>query len=433
LPAASEGYGAPTLGGARTSLSTLGAVPLSRSQGNSYASPEFRNRYANPESWDSEPGHKLDLWELQKALRPYQIDASVRDCGTEPAWNPDGLGIALEVRRNGEHVRASWRGLKRCDSVHACPTCNRRISLERAEVLQASVAAHRSARGDESLLMVTLTNAHRHDDSLAEMRRAQPRIWVYVKGHRRFRAWCKAHGGLVGQVRATEVTHGINGWHPHQHVLLYLGEDVSDTAREELEALVFELWCAGTIKYLGGRHLPTREHGVDVRPCYRDTYLCKMGLGLSMEIADPGTKSGIGLHRSIWQIAADIVRYGRPEDIALFQEYCAAMRGCRQLCWGRGKNDVRAIYGVTATEHREPEGEHWVFASLSEFEWSRIAEAGAERECCRAAEEAVRGSPERWRRVRNRFQLKSKGRAAPPRAPPLPETAGVLTITFGGR
>ena len=396
----------------------------SRSQGNSYASPERR---------DSEPGPKLDLWEVQKALRPHQIDASVRACGTEPAWNPDGPGISLEVRRNAGHVRASWGGLKRCDSVWACPTCNRRISLERAEILKATVAGHRAACGYDSLLMVTLTNAHRHGDELAKLRSAQPKIWAYVKGHRRFRSWCEAYGGLVGQVRATEVTHGVNGWHPHQHVVLYLGENVSDAAREELKALVFELWCAGTVKHLGERHLPSREHGIDVRPCYRDTYLCKMGLGLSMEIADPGTKSAIGLHRSPWQIASDIARYGRPEDIALWQEYCAAMRGCRQLCWGVGERDVRAIYGVEPTVEGEGEGEHWVFAWLSGSEWLRIAEAGAEWDCRRAAEEAVRGSPERWRRLRSRFRLKAKGRPNPPRSQPLPEPEGVLTITFGGR
>ena len=78
----------------------------------------------------------------------------------------------------------------------------------------------------------------------------------------------------------------------------------------------------------------------------------------------------------------------------LWHEYCEAMRGCRQLCRGTGDRDVRAIYGFTAPERDDPEGEDWVFASLSEFEWHRIAETGVECERCRAAEEAVRGSPE---------------------------------------
>ena len=70
--------------------------------------------------------------------------------------------------------------------------------------------------------VATFTLPHWHFDSLRKLRRACAAAWTKVIQGKRWKSEA-ARAGLVGNIRAAEVTHGwVNGWHSHLHVLVFL-------------------------------------------------------------------------------------------------------------------------------------------------------------------------------------------------------------------
>jgi len=120
-------------------------------------------------------------------------------------------------------------------------------------------------------------------------------------------------------VRALEVTFGVNGWHPHAHILL----NTSDWTEAE-RAVLAEEWS---------RALPGRTE-FDVAVVWslpivawqasRARYIAKLGA----ELAGVG-KLPKGGNQTPWQIARASLTDERAA--ALWSEYVAAMRGRRVL------------------------------------------------------------------------------------------------------
>jgi hypothetical protein len=195
--------------------------------------------------------------------------------------------------------------------------------------------------------------------------------------------------GIVGSVRAFEVTHGRNGWHPHLHILWLFKDEVPQEKKGEalpLELLrieddkgsrvewlfehrgwLVERWremvarnvgdCRANVKVRGravcthdecqAAHVaPDLTFGVSVVPLRRHDYIAKLGL----ELGDPGTKEGRRKGRTQWQIASDIAEHRRARDVVLWHIYCSAMKGARQLMWSRGLKQRYGIDEVTDDE-----------------------------------------------------------------------------------
>lgn len=157
-------------------------------------------------------------------------------------------------------------------------------------------------------------------------------------------AWRKVRqGGAIqriwtarvsASVRAAEVTHGKNGWHPHLHVVLRTTEWTEDQRERLLIA-----WQLQVERALGAECVPDDEHAIDwadpVELCkgedVADTqqrvfrYLFKLGL----EVTGAGKRGRRG-SRSAWQIAEDATR-GDAASVALWLEYCRATKGRRMI------------------------------------------------------------------------------------------------------
>ena len=111
---------------------------------------------------------------------------------------------------------------------------------------------------------VTLTVRHHQGDALA------PRLDVIARALRLCltgKPWMKrrARLGYVGAIRAVEVTHGRNGWHPHLHALLIFDDTLTKAERLDLKVWLHSRWATvlrrldlGTIN----------GHGVDVRAVF---------------------------------------------------------------------------------------------------------------------------------------------------------------------
>lgn len=234
----------------------------------------------------------------------------------------------VEVRRRGDGS-AFFAGVVRCGSVWECPVCSARVTSHRAAELRFHVGAHRATGGGCYLL--TLTTPHDQGDDLKPLRKAVSDSWRAVCSGRGWQEWRK-RAGLVGYVRAAEATHGPKGWHPHLHVLIFTAAPLTAQLHAELEAYVYERWCA-KIQAFGYRK-PSREHGVKLVESHQDDYIAK--LGLSDEVASGAFKTAREGRRSPLAILHDYDVHRRPRDLALWKEWCDGMRGARQLTWSKG-------------------------------------------------------------------------------------------------
>ena len=281
-------------------------------------------------------GRRGGKWWLAVGMRAYQpryitsrgtMESRVAKCHCVPVGRG---GVAVRVREGG----AAYAGLQTCGSVWACPHCAPRICAERAENITETVQAH----GQDRVLMMTLTIRHGMGDDLGRLRDGVAVAWGKMRGGKARTIW-DAQVGLVGMVRAMEVTHGVtHGWHPHLHILVFV-RDV-EAALASVPELV-QQWQSAVRRTLGEDQVPDAEHGLTLVPCHDAAYLAKLGL----EITFTRTKAAKHGNRSPWEIAVECVERGEARDVALWQTYARAFHGKCQLT---GLTKLRKCLGLGA-------------------------------------------------------------------------------------
>jgi hypothetical protein len=267
-----------------------------------------------------------------------QGESRVCVCGRKVA---PGL-VGVEVKR-AESGRAYFAGTVSCGSVWTCPPCAAKIARGRQTDVGALLEAHQRAGG--AGLFLTLTVPHDQGAPLRELRRIVARAWQGIQSGAQWLA-TKERCGIVGTVRALEVTHGRNGWHPHLHVLILCAGPLPDDAVEALHAGIVARWARAVVR--GGLRAPQGERCPLSRIYSHDAadYLAKISavLELTRWDAKQGRESG----RSPFQILAG-AGVGSARDVALWREWCDGIKGARQLTWSTG---LRARYqlGEEATD-----------------------------------------------------------------------------------
>lgn len=228
--------------------------------------------------------------------------------------------------------------------------CAPRIQRQRAEDLVALNTAHRAAGGH--VYMVTLTVPHDQGDDLKPMRKHVSAAWSRCINGAPWKRW-KERLGLVGTVRAMEVTHGPAGWHPHLHVALYTKAEVPNDLVKRLRSYLWCRWSLAVTKPTPSGQvwrMPHRTHGVVVSHLATDSkagavYLAKMGL--AAELVSGHTKKGRGQNRTPFQVLRDaslgVDRQKRQSDALVWREYTSGIAGARQISYSRG---LLALYGL---------------------------------------------------------------------------------------
>jgi Replication protein len=265
----------------------------------------------------------------QHAPRPGDRGSRVGACGRVRV----GGDVAAVLRGD----RCHYCGLVRCGSIWSCPCCSAQIRAERAGDVQHVVQWHVDQLGAQGAYLLTLTVRHRYGDALADLRGGITR--AYSKRFANGADWKRFLGrvGYTGSIRALEVTHGGNGWHPHLHVILLVR---NGAALERELVWLTEQWQRAVKAELGPAAEPDVVHAVDLRPCMRADYLAKLGLE---------ARNG---NRTPWEIAADLVERGEEEDRHLWRTWCEDMRGARMLTWSRG---LRTAAGLEEKEKDDQE------------------------------------------------------------------------------
>jgi hypothetical protein len=256
--------------------------------------------------------------------------------------------VGIEVWKS-RTVRDSvvYGGLQTCGSVWACPVCAAKISERRRVELLRAMEAHRDQGGD--VLLLTLTNPHKLGDSLAEAVERQALAMSRFNSARQgAKLWASID--CVGTVRAWEVTHGANGWHPHFHLLLFVrvGLDLA-----QLRQRCYALW-ANSCRLAG---LPVPEFmvsylkdgkvcaffGVDVQDGKAAAkYASKWGLESEMTKGHT-KKARAAKGRTPFDLLRDCLMDSDRQAVALFKEFAECFKGRRQLVWSKGLKDRFAL------------------------------------------------------------------------------------------
>lgn len=265
----------------------------------------------------------------------------------------DGAARALPVERvarcgrhahlghvsicNGEHG-AYFGGVVTCGSVWSCPVCAAKIAERRRQEVEETIKAHVAAGG--VVYMAAFTVPHQCIQTARELRSLVAGTWKKVISGSPWLRW-KARAGVVGSIRALEVTHGKNGWHPHLHVLFLFPGNLSEESAQEFGGFLFDRWARAVERRGYGWCNPSLWRFERTQETQRaGDYVTKWGA--DRELTQGHRKRAKGGGRTPWQILEGIAA-GSKADIMLFRDYAEAFKGARQLTWSRG---LRELYGL---------------------------------------------------------------------------------------
>lgn len=328
-----------------------------------------------PEGWES-AAHPLDGAAVPIARRVRPGEALTTPAAVDVYVSPDG----------GAH----YGGLHVCGSVHVCPVCAPKIAEVRRGELAAAIAAHGATGGQ--VLLITYTVAHALGDDLKSLLGDFLAALRSLRARRGYKA-LKAQFGVVGHIRALEVTHGASGWHPHVHELLFIAPtDRPCTIAAHIRRLLYAEWASAA----QARGLVTSAlHGLDVqhtRGAIGD-YIAKFGKfpatdsawGVEAELTKAHHKRGRTGSSTPWDMLRHVEETGELDgrEALCFIEYARAFKGRHQLQWSRGLRaillpDIEAQTDEQISERQDAGAVK--IGSLTLIEWRMVLRANARAE-----------------------------------------------------
>lgn len=321
---------------------------------------------------------------------------------------------------------ASFAGIITCGSVSACPVCSAKVRQEKA--IEVEWRAKQWLQDGHGLLFVTLTLPHTMGDDLEDLLDGVLGSWRSMQQDHVLRRALR-DAGYVGPLRALEVTHGYNGWHPHLHLLLWFDAPLSAETAAALEDSLFVSWADQVESRLERR--PSREHGVraDRVGAVRDSdavaqYLVKMQDGYEPTPADARWSAAREMTRADLKRArkssrtpfqlAEAACTGDKRAQAAWRRYERAMHGRRVLQWGQ------KLYGVLKAEQTPPEVEGGAIVTvleLTRLDWNVLRSYNRQLQLLQAVEHGGAMAGLAVLRALCRRVAFDHARGRPPRAP----------------
>ncbi len=298
--------------------------------------------------------YRRDRRQIRGGLRVHSHTSRLQKCGAMLLAQASGATLMQSAER-GSH----FSGLMQCGLLWICPVCSEKIGQGRqAQVMQLLERHFSEGRAGAFL---TLTIRHHMGEQLRELRAAVGQLYRSLWAGRESQYLRKAYG-LIGHVRAMEVTYGANGWHPHLHVLLLFDGPVTPEQIEQLREKLAARWIAGAERLGLTAPLDEQQHCKIINnPAAAAEYISKLGAaqeitGWSHKTSDAiAEKSKQERGRHPFQIFADFMKHGRPEDLAIWHEWEKGIKGARFLTWSRGLKQRYAITNKTDQELADAE------------------------------------------------------------------------------
>lgn len=275
---------------------------------------------------------RLEKWILQSAIRHLLPHKRVAKCCRLRANGQETVNVMHNARLQSAH----YGGLQTCGSVWDDPVCAAKIS-ERRRVDEVLPAMERWDSQGGQCLLLTLTNPHFIHSVLADLVKGQQKAMRSLTSSRAYKRLMKSIG-CIGTIRAWEVTHGLNGFHPHFHIILFVQSGLD---LEPLEDQFYIHWANAC--RLAKLPIPDRSHGVVLHDGSKaHAYASKGVWGLDHEITKGHLKKS-NKGRSPMDLIRSYVFDGDKQAAALFVEYSEAYHGKSQLYWSPG---LKAYFGI---------------------------------------------------------------------------------------
>lgn len=337
------------------------------------------------------------LWKVQppSEMRSEGYWDKPRKCGRVPVSSKVGI-------KQGGPFGAGVSGVVKCGSVWICPVCSARIRQERAMELEQGLLAHLADGG--GLYMLTLTLKHGIGDSLQRSLDVLLGSWRKVQQHRTWRDETKRIG-MVGWVRATEITYGANGWHPHLHVLLLTDSVLDEADRVRWEQTTAERWVEVVDRT--GLGTPDLIHGCRLQSCTSAEdgaqYVLKEQTATAggsrrpvMELLRGDLKTPQRKGLAPWDLLTGAAT-GEKEALILWWEYERVTRGRRCMGWSKGLR-AQLRLGAERTDEDiidEDQGGD-VVALIDAVYWRSICRKGQDDEVLAVVEHGGYEALSRW-------------------------------------
>lgn len=283
----------------------------------------------------------------------------------------------VTVCKSGEHKRAFYAGLVVCGSPWWCPVCAAKISERRRVELESAIATAKAM--GLAVALATFTVPHGLGDDLSEILDRMQAAWRHMtmsRGYKEMRRML----GLVGTIRATEVTHGDkNGFHPHYHVLMFFRHDQPQHVPATSELFLGCLWRTACTKR--GLPEPSKERGVKVDDgSWAARYASKWGLENEMTKSHLKTSKGInGL--TPWDFLRAVFSENCEKSRQLFTVYANSFKGRRQLYWSNGLREFFAMDNDLTDEEIaavQDDLTAYELANLTDQQWRAILKTRSE-------------------------------------------------------
>ena len=235
-------------------------------------------------------------------------------------------------------------GVETCGSIWACPVCAAKIIQKRREEVRTAIGESSKAGG--AVYMMAFTAAHSRKEPLKQVKNRISNSWQKLLAGR-FKA-IKEDYGIIGYVRALEVTHGeTNGWHPHIHILFFLDKPLPENIRENLEWDLFNRWDK-IICREGGQPCNQKLFNLELcaNPDAAGDYVAKWGA--DSEITNLHAKNAKNGGKSPFQLLSLYQKGGKNYQYygKLFGQFMWDFKGARHLTWSRGLKKLFKIVEI---------------------------------------------------------------------------------------
>jgi hypothetical protein len=239
----------------------------------------------------------------------------------------DGVGVTFNKLRN----KANYTNVMRCANAWGCPVCAAIVSEHRKCEVKEAMDWWKKQSG--SVLLLTLTVPHYSHTDINKLKKDLKKAYSkFFKGVRAskdmFAKWRIEH-----YISCFEITHGLNGFHPHYHVLLFVPYTVGIGSHLGMEDDMYKVWKDCCIK--SGLDQPSKEHGLQLQAGNdAANYVAKWGL--EHEMTKGHIKKGKENSRTPFDFLRSYSELENESDANLFKLYYYAFKGTRQLNWSKG-------------------------------------------------------------------------------------------------
>jgi hypothetical protein len=340
------------------------------------------------------PEEKLSIFEQQKTMR-FALQRHAAGLLYEPASGKRQKfrvthccrsiqGEIVAIYRSSNGANARYAGIMTCGSGWTCPVCATKIGEVRREELSYANVMHVQAGGRVDL--TTMTFPHELNEMpLAETMARFDKARQKFKNCALYRAVFdrkKSRTGCIGCVTSMEITHGINGWHPHLHMLSFTARSVNP---EEIDKLK-KAWVNILLKCgLGdnSKISDMMERALDVRGGEDAAqYIAKYGReekwGITSELTRSHAKKGIGDSVTPFGLLA-LSDAGDEQAGELFKEFANVFLGRRLITFSPG---LRAEFsmGEDASDEEaaaQPDEANDLVGVLKPEQWKIVLKADA--------------------------------------------------------